>query len=166
MRRSQSPTVSGSGITARPSSRCSPASRVNSGRSSRQLALGLKHQNQPIHEHRRRISAVAPRTGQIPIRQPANAQSMIELGQQGQAPMGRQYLVRPFQRKGQHALAYHRFILSVNGCVWSHTRYIRAQRGRQGLFMPPTHFLSVLGMVVPESMFGYDGKGARQPQEG
>lgn len=26
--------------------------------------------------------------------------------------------------------------LSVNGCVWSHTRYIRAQRGRQGLFLP------------------------------
>jgi hypothetical protein len=33
--------------------------------------------------------------------------------------------------------------LSVNRCGWSHTCYIRAQRGRQGLFVPPTQFLSL-----------------------
>jgi hypothetical protein len=33
--------------------------------------------------------------------------------------------------------------VSVHGCVWSHTRYIRAQRGRQGLFLPATQLLSL-----------------------
>ena len=86
---------------------------------------GLEHQDQPIHKHRRGRAPMAPRTRQIPIRQPADAQSMIELGQQGQAPMSRQCLVRPFQLEGQHSLTYHCLTLSVHGCVWRRIRYIR-----------------------------------------
>lgn len=32
---------------------------------------------------------------------------------------------------------------SPYGCVWLRTRYIHVQRGRQGLFLPPTQFLSL-----------------------
>ena len=47
------------------------------------LAPGLEHQNRPIHEHRRRIPAVAARTGQIPIQQSTDAEPVVALGQQG-----------------------------------------------------------------------------------
>jgi len=61
---------------------------------------GLEHQDQPIHKHRRGIAPIAPRARQISIRQPADAQPMSELGQQRQAPRGREGLVRPFQLEG------------------------------------------------------------------
>ena len=103
----------------------------------------LAHQDPSIPTHCRGIAPMAPRTRQIAIRQPADAQSMIALGQQGQAPMSRQGLVRPFQLEGPHRVSYPHRTLSVTGCVWRYTCSIRAQRGRPGLFLPTTRLLSL-----------------------
>ena len=86
---------------------------------------GLEHQNQPIHDHRRRLAAVAAWTGQLPIRHPAAAPPLSELGPQGPAPRGRQRLIRPCQLEGHHAVASPQFTLSVNGCGGPRIRYSR-----------------------------------------
>ena len=87
-------------MTSRPSSRSSPASRRQLAQILQAPPSGLEHQDQPIHKHRRGIAPIAPRTRQISIRQPAEAEPMVELGQQRQAPMGREGLVCPFQLEG------------------------------------------------------------------
>lgn len=67
----------------------------------------LEHQDQPIDKDGRGIASVAPGTRQIPIHQPADTQSMVELGQQSQPAMRRQGFLGPFQFESQHRLSYH-----------------------------------------------------------
>jgi hypothetical protein len=54
---------------------------------------------------RQRISAIAARSRQIPIRQPADTEPMVELDQQGQPAMRGQGFLRPFQCESENRLS-------------------------------------------------------------
>ena len=73
----------------------------------------VEHQNQPIHKHRGHIPAVRARPRQIPIHQPADAQSMVELRQQGQPAMRGHGFFRLFQFESKHRVSFHSSHLKI-----------------------------------------------------